>query len=187
MTTAMKEKDHKTQAADVQDATTRLDISARKARVDTDTVWGELSKGSFLIIGYVTPSGQARSSGVLYKAVDHRLYVVVASDSWKARHIALNDNVAVTVPVRRGGLLSLVFPIPPATITFHGKAVIHAGDSQVAESMAEQLRNLLPAERREACSVIEIEPEGSFVTYGIGVTLNGMRDTKAARARIPVT
>ena len=37
----------------------------------------------------------------MYKAQGHRLYVVVAPESWKARHIALHENVAMTVPVRR--------------------------------------------------------------------------------------
>ena len=49
----------------------------------------------------------------------------LASGSWKARHVAASGRVAVTVPVRRGGLLSLLFPIPPATVSFHGTAVVH--------------------------------------------------------------
>jgi hypothetical protein len=34
--------------------------------------------------------------------------------------------------------------------------------------------------------VIEIVPEGTFVTYGVGVPLLKMRDPVAARARVPV-
>ena len=49
-----------------------------------------------------------------------------------------------------------------------------------------QLTSLLPAERRDNSCVIEIVPEGWFVTYGIGVPLLKMRDTSAARARLPV-
>jgi hypothetical protein len=79
------------------------------------------------VISYVTPSEEPRSSGIVYKAVGRRLYVVVAPDSWKARHIALSENVAMTVPVRRGGLLSLIMPIPPATISFHGAAMSTEG------------------------------------------------------------
>ena len=62
---------------------------------------------------------------MVYAADGRRLYVAVASDSWKARHIAASGRVAVTVPVRRGGLLSLLFPIPPATVSFHGTAIVH--------------------------------------------------------------
>src|SRR5947208_1024150 len=73
--------------------------------------------------------GEPRSSGVVYKAVDRRLYIAVAPDSWKARQIAVRRRVSVTVPVRRGGLLSLVLPIPPATISFHATAKVHSPGS----------------------------------------------------------
>jgi hypothetical protein len=124
---------------------------------------------------------------VLYKVLWHRLYVVVAPDSWKARHIALNPNVAVTVSLRRGGLLSLILPIPPATISFHGKALVHAGNAPGIDEIVQQLGSLLPAERRTSSSIVEITPEGLFVTHGIGVSLNAMRDPKLARACVPVS
>jgi hypothetical protein len=166
--------------------TTRTEPSTSVASLTSQQIWQALEKGSFGIISYVTPTGETRSSGVMYKARGHRLYVVVAPESWKAWHIALNDNVAMTVPVRRGGLLSLIFPIPPATISFHGTALVHAGDVPQVDGIVEQLGNLLPAERRSSSSILEITPEGSFVTYGIGVSLNAMRDPKLARARVPV-
>jgi Pyridoxamine 5'-phosphate oxidase len=154
--------------------------------VTSEQIWHEMEKGSFAVVSYVTPAGAPRASGVMYKVVDRRLYVVVAPDSWKAKHIARDGRVAMTIPVRRGGLLSLVFPIPPATISFHGKATVHAGDSPRVRAVVEQLGDLLPAERRASSSVIEIVPEGWFVTYGIGVSLNEMRDPQVARARVPV-
>lgn len=98
-------------------------------RLNSEQVWDAISKGSFAVISYETPTGEPRSSGVMYKVLGHRLYVVVAPDSWKARHIAQNPDVAVTVLVRRGGVLSLVFPIPPATISFHGEALVYAGNA----------------------------------------------------------
>jgi hypothetical protein len=48
------------------------------------------------------------------------------------------------------------------------------------------LARLLPAERRTTASVIEIRPEGRFLTYGVGVSLTKMRDPVLARARVPV-
>lgn len=97
------------------------------ARLTTEQVWRALANASFAILGHVTPSGEPRSSGVVYKAASRRLYVAVAPDSWKARHVAMSGRVAVTVPVpvRRGGILSLVAPIPPATISFHATAIVH--------------------------------------------------------------
>jgi len=91
------------------------------------------------------------------------------------------------VPVRRGGLLSLVTPIPPATISFHGTAIVHAADSPEVRSVLEELASLLPAERRASARVIEVIPQGRFVTYGVGVALTQMRNPTAARARVPVT
>lgn len=143
-------------------------------------------QGSFAVLGYVTPTGEPRSSGVLYKAVGRRLYVAVAPDSWKARHIAVGRRVAVTVPVRRGGILSLVAPIPPATISFHGTAMLHPAGSAEAGTLAKELGSLLPAERQASACIIEITPEGAFVTYGVGVPLLRMRTPAAARARVPV-
>jgi hypothetical protein len=112
--------------------------------------------------------------------------VAVAPDSWKARHVAASGRVAVTVPVRRGGLLSLVAPIPPATISFHATAVVCPAGSPEARSRLRELGSLVPAERRALACLIEVVPEGAFVTYGLGVPLSKLRSPAAARARVPV-
>jgi hypothetical protein len=161
-------------------------IQDKPATLDTRQVWREITKGSFAVLSQVTPAGEPRSSGVLYKAVGQRLYVAVAADSWKARQIAANRRVAVTVPVRRGGILSLVAPIPPATVSFHGTARVHPVGSPAARSLIRELASLLPAERRASACILEIVPEGAFLTYGLGVPLMRMRDPAAARARVPV-
>lgn len=155
--------------------------------LSTEQVWRKIRESSFAVLGYVTPQGEPRSSGVVYKVIGGRLYVAVAPDSWKTRHIPASGRVAVTVPMRRGGLLSLVMPIPPATASFHGSAILHPPGSPEVVSLLEKLGSLLPRERQDSASIIEIEPEGAFVTYGIGVSLSRMRDPVAARARVPVT
>jgi hypothetical protein len=157
------------------------------ARLTTERVWQQLAKASFAVLSHVTPTGEPRSSGVLYKAVRQRLYIATAPNSWKARHIARNGRVAVTVSVRRGGLVSLVLPIPPATVSFHGTAILHPADSPQLRPLLKELASLLPEERRASAAVIEILPEGPFVTYGVGVSLTQMRDPAAAGARVPVT
>lgn len=159
----------------------------RAARLATEQVWQQLAKTSFAVVSHVTPAGEPRSSGVVYKAVGRRLYIVTAPDSWKARHIATSGRVAVTVPVRRGGILSLVLPIPPATISFHATAIVHAADSPEVRSVLKELASLLPQERQASAAVIEVIPEGRFVTYGVGVALTQMRNPAAAGARVPVT
>lgn len=155
--------------------------------LSSDQVWRALDKASVAVLGHVTPSGQPRTSGVVYKAVARRLYVAVAPDSWKARQVATGDQVAMTVVVRRGGLLALVFPIPPATITFDGTAVVHAADAPEVRPVLAELKRLLPPERAQSSCLIEIAPEADFLTYGIGVPLTTMRDPAAARAHVPVS
>ena len=156
------------------------------ARLTSEQVWRALNRASFAVVSYVTPAGEPRSSGVVYAADGRRLYVAVASDSWKARHIAASGRVAVTVPVRRGGLLSLLFPIPPATVSFHGTATVHPPGPVADRAAPARLASLLPPERRASSCILEIVPEGRFMVYGLGVSLARMRSPAAARARVPV-
>jgi len=164
------------------------------AQLTSDQVWRELAKAFFAVVGHTTPAGEPRSSGVMYLATGRRLYVVVDKDSWKARHIAASGRVSVTVPVRRGGVLALWLPIPPATISFAASAVVHPAQAMETSPLRERLAPLLhklapvlPVERRASSAIIEICPEGHFVTYGIGVSLMTMRDTALARGRVPVS
>lgn len=153
----------------------------------SEMIWRALAKASFAVLSHVTPAGEPRSSGVVFRVVDRRMYVAVAEDSWKARHIAANGRVAVTVPVRRGGIMSLLLPIPPATISFAGAAVVHPAGPLPAGPVADQLRPLLPPQRLASCCLIEIVPRGDFVTYGVGLPLMQMRIPDLARARVPVS
>ena len=93
--------------------------------------------------------------------------------------------ISVTVPVRRGGLLSLLLPIPPATISFQTRAVVHPAGSIDIASRSKKLASLLPSDRR-AATLIELVPEGSFLTYGIGVSLKAMMDPATALAHVPI-
>jgi hypothetical protein len=157
------------------------------AQLTSEQVWHQVAKASFAVLSYVTPTGEPRSSGVVYKRVGKRLYVAVAPDSWKAKHVAASGRVAVTVPVRRGGLLSLMAPIPPATISFQAAAIVHPVGSPQVGSLLKELGSLIPAERRTSACLIEILPEGAFLTYALGVPLSKLRDPDAAGARVSVS
>ena len=151
-----------------------------------EQIWHAIKKASFAVLSEVNGDGEPRSSGVVYETLGRRMYVAVGSDSWKAKHIAAHGRIAVTVTVRRGGLLSLVFPIPPATVSFQAKATVRPLGAPENRAIEKKLMSLVPPEVRDETSIIEIVPEGSFLTYGIGVPLMKMRDTQAARARVPV-
>ena len=157
-----------------------------KVPVSSDVVWKALAKASFAVVSHVNSDGEPRSSGIVYGVVDRHLYVAVAADGWKARQIATGQEVAVTVPVRRGGILSLLVPIPPATITFEARAIVHPAGSLEVTSLSKELAKLVPEERKAGSCIIELVPEGRFLTYGIGVSLMDMRDPALARARVPV-
>lgn len=160
--------------------------AASEVRLSGEQVWRAIHQASFAVVAFMTPSGDPRSSGVVFKTIGRRLFVAVAPDSWKARHVAANGRVAVTVPVRRGGVLSLVLPIPPATISFHGAATVHPAGSPRVRALTKELGSLIPPERRASACVIEIVPEGAFLTYAVGVPLRRMRDPVASIARVPV-
>jgi hypothetical protein len=154
--------------------------------MSTEVVWQALAKASFAVVSHVNAAGEARSSGVVYGVADRRMYIAVATDGWKARQIVSGQEVAVTVPVRRGGILALLVPIPPATITFHARATVHPAGSLDIGSVSKELTKLVPEARKAGSSVIELVPEGRFLTYGIGVSLMEMANPAVALARVPV-
>ena len=149
-------------------------------------VWRELARQHFAVLGHVNAAGEPRSSGVVYGMLGHRLYVVVAPDSWKARHVATGDQVSVTVPVRRGGILSLLVPIPPATISFHARHRLPTWLDRDGLASGRADPATARSGRASSC-VIELTPEGQFLTYGVGVSLLAMREPALARAHQPVT
>lgn len=159
---------------------------APRPHLSSEQVWREIARASFAVISYVTPAGEPRSSGVVYRAVGRRLYTTVSPVGWKAKHIAAGGHVSMTVPVRRGGILSLLFPIPPATVSFHGTAVVHPPGSVDVASLSKELAAMVPPETLGVTSVVEVTPAGEFLTYGLGVSLMSMRNPAVAGARVPV-
>jgi hypothetical protein len=167
--------------------TTTGQLTTPDTAVSPDTVWRAIENATFAVLGYVTPAGKPRTSGVMYAVQDRHLYVSVAADSWKARHIHTGDEVSVTVTVHRGGLLALLMPIPPATVTFHARATVHSADTvEPGQVPAQLIKRLPPATRGHGC-LIELAPVGEFITYGIGVSLRRMAKPGTARGRTAVT
>jgi hypothetical protein len=166
---------------------TAAKATTSRARVGSEVVWRALAKASFAVVSHVNAAGEPRSSGVVYGIVDRRLYVAVAGDGWKSKQIATGQEVAVTVPIRRGGVLALLAPIPPATITFHARATVHPAGTLDISTVSKELTRLVPDDRKASSCVLELAPEGSFLTYGVGVSLMDMRDPAVALAHVPVS
>jgi hypothetical protein len=159
--------------------------AASSPRLTSSDVWRALGEHSFAVMSHVTASGEPRSSGVVYGTDASQVLVVVAASSWKARTIADGQLVSMTVPVRRGGILSLLFPIPPAAISFRARAQVGEPCMLDRAALPKKFARLLPPPLAESC-VIRLTPVGNFLTYGIGVSLMQMRDPEIAAARVPV-
>ena len=147
-----------------------------------DEIWEHIEKWPFAVLGFVTPEGEARAAGVMYKVQNRKLYVLTGPDTWKARHIRTNPHVSVTVTVQRTPIR--IRQAPPAVITFSGIANVISID-EVGPELERKLLRGVTDDMGTTC-VIEIEPVGRFVTYGIGIPVMQMRHPDKALARVPV-
>jgi hypothetical protein len=146
-----------------------------------EEVWPYIEKWPFAVLSFVTPKGESRSAGVMYKVKDRTLYVLTGPGTWKAKHIKANPNVSVTVTVQR--LPIRVRQAPPAVITFSGIGSVLAMDDVDPKMRRDLMRGV--GDMPDTC-VIRIEPTGRFVTYGIGIPMMQMRRPDEALARVPV-
>ena len=144
-------------------------------------IWPHIEKWPFAVLSFVTPSGESRSAGVMYKVKDRAVYVLTGPNTWKARHIRSNPNVSMTVTIQR--LPIRIKMMPPAVITFSGTAeVLDMAD--VDDDIGEALTRGID-EMPDMCA-IKITPKDNFVTYGIGVPPMTMRHPEKSLARVPV-
>lgn len=157
------------------------------APVTTDLVWGEIQKRLFAVLSYVNPKGQARSAGIVYVVRDRVLYVGTGKDSWKAKHIALNPNVAINVTIPKRIPLMPWIKIPDATIAFSATASVRLMRETEPRIIQALMKGMADQEEivAESCMLV-IRSTGHFVTYGVGVPLLDMRDPEKARGRAPV-
>lgn len=156
-------------------------------QLSSEQVWQAIEKELFAVIGMVTATQEARTAGVVYVVQDRKLYVATGADTWKARHIAANPNVSVTIPITKRIPIMPWVKIPAATITFAATARIFPAKDAPREVLAAILRGMANDDKMvaESC-LVEITPVKDFVTYGIGVSLMQMRDPELARGRAPV-
>jgi general stress protein 26 len=146
-----------------------------------DEVWPYIEKWPFAVLSFVTPKGESRSAGIMYQVEGRALYVLTGEDTWKVRHIRANPNVSMTVTIPR--LPIRIRQVPPAVISFAGVASVLSIEEIGSDVRARLTRGT--GEMPGSC-IIRIEPEGCFVTYGIGIPALQMRDPEKSRARVPV-
>jgi hypothetical protein len=155
-------------------------------QVTTRQVWAELERRVFAVVGMVSARGEARTVGIMPIVRERAIWFASMDGEWKVKHVRAHPQVSVTYPVQRNVPLLPMIKIPAATVTFQGTAtVIGAPDipPDVWRALTHGLE--LPGEDSPHV-VVRIEPTGDFLTYGIGTSLMGMRDTTNARGRAPV-
>jgi len=154
--------------------------------ISSSQVWNELHRQMFGVLGMVTSGGEARTVGIVYAIQDGKLYIGTASDAWKTRHIRAHPSVSMTVPIAKRIPFLPWIRIPAATITFQGTARIYPVSEVSSAIVARVLGGLENVPEPDAMCIIEVEPRGSFVTYGVGVSLMTMRVPEKARGRVEV-
>lgn len=156
-------------------------------QITTEQVWGAVTREIFCVLGMVTPSGEPRTVGVVHIVQNRKLYIGTGTDTWKARHIRNNPAVSITVPIPKRIPLLPWINIPAATITFSGRAKIIPAAEATDELLNKIFRHMTADEAfiRDTC-LIEVIPEGEFLTYGVGVPLLKMRNPEQARGRVSV-
>jgi len=156
-------------------------------QLTTDQVWQVVEKELFAVMGMVTAQKQARTVGIVYVARERKLYIGTGRNTWKARHVAANPHVSLTVPIAKRIPIAPWIKIPAATVSFAGLARIIPASDALEEILRAVFRGLAdnPEQMADTC-LIEVTPVGDFLTYGIGVSLMTMRHPEQARGRAPV-
>jgi len=153
----------------------------------TSNVWESINKELFAILGMVTEDNQSRTVGIVYLVQDNKLYIGTGLQTWKARHIKNNPSVSMTIPIAKRVPVAPWIKIPQATITFSGTAKIIPGEQAPRELLKSVFRHKADDKEfmKDNC-LIEVTPEGDFITYGIGIPLMKMREPELARGRASV-
>lgn len=156
-------------------------------QLSSQQVWEVIDKELFAVIGMVTAGGQARTVGVVYAVRDRKLYVITGKETWKARHVAANPHVSVTIPIAKRIPIMPWVKIPAATITFCATARVFPAKDASVDLLRALLRGQAEDDEMVADScVIEMTPEKEFITYGVGIPLMQMRHPDKARGRAAV-
>ena len=156
-------------------------------QLTSNQVWKEIEQNLFAVVGMVTPGSEARTVGIVYVTNDHKLYFGTFKETWKVKHIAQKPHVSITIPIAKQISFMPWIKIPAATITFSGVARVLENDAVKAEVLKALYRDVAKDEKAMAQScVIEVTPQGEFLTYGVGVPLMQMRFPEKARGRAAV-
>ena len=153
----------------------------------TKNVWEAINKELFAVLGLVTKDGESRTVGILYIINDGKFLIGTGFESWKTRHIQDNQSVSMTIPIAKRIPVAPWVKIPQATISFSGTARVIPGTDAPLDLLRSVFRHKADDETflKDNC-LIEVTPQGNFITYGVGIPLIKMAQPELARGRAPV-
>jgi len=156
-------------------------------RLESSEVWKVMEKQIFGVLGMVNAKGEARTVGIVYHARDKKVFIATDKETWKTRHVQGNPHVSMTMVIPKRIPFLPFIKIPSATITFSGVAEVMPAEDAAEDVRRALLRGLADDDELvKTMCIIEVEPQGDFITYGIGVPLMSMRYPEKARGRAPV-
>ncbi|HET9658183.1 MAG TPA: pyridoxamine 5'-phosphate oxidase family protein [Kineosporiaceae bacterium] len=129
----------------------------------------ELARRSFCVLATSSPANRPHAVGLLYAAVGLDVYLLIGTDTVKARNIRANPQVAISVPVRK-------YPAgPPMAVQFQGTAqLLEPGDPHIAELLrAGRLKRIASygAADKPGIVFVRVTPNRRISSYGLGVPL----------------
>jgi Pyridoxamine 5'-phosphate oxidase len=136
-------------------------------------VTSAIAKRSFATLATTSPEQRPHAACVLYAAVDGVLYVSTSRSSRKARNMAANPHVFMSIPVRR-----MPFGAPPSSIQFAATAELLPVDHPhvVALAAAGRIKAITShgeLDLPDGC-VVRLTPAHTIHTYGIGMSLRAL-------------
>jgi general stress protein 26 len=141
-----------------------------------------MARRSFCILATSSAANRPHAVGLLYAAVGFDIYLLIGSDTVKARNIRENPRVAVCIPVR-------TFPFaPPLAVQYQGTAQLHASDDPEIEPLLKdgRLKKItgLGALDTPGTVFVRVRPGRRITTYGLGMSIiTLLRDvTQGARS-----
>ncbi len=135
----------------------------------------------WLVLATVDEKKVPYSSVMVYQSDGNTIICQTGENTLKANNIRNNQNVSITIPIRKNFLHKLI-PAPPAELHFTTTAVIRPKDDEEArEIYSKYLKHSDKAELPQDYIWISIKVPDKITTYGIAVPLLKMRKPLEAR------
>jgi uncharacterized protein YhbP (UPF0306 family) len=140
-----------------------------------------IKKNNWLILSTVDSKSRPHSCVLVYQSNGNVIYCQTGNKTFKARNIRNNENVSVTIPIRKNFFHKLI-PAPPAEIHFTTKAELREKDDEEARKIYAKYLKYDDATPQEVEKIwIRIPLPEVIATYGVGVKLLKMRKPEEAR------